>query len=1058
MRLHMVQIISGRYHIPPPGVSRQQQQQQQQQQQPHSSKPNVGRIAPYLILTQCERLLTTCLSSVPLITSDVLSVFITVLITLLDCGHTQDAQLTLEPNLANFFSGESVTFRCDMKEGAVTDWHYSFNQDDRQIASFSTKNLYSLNLMAHSSGTYQCIGHKNVENFKKQSNNVTLSVSAHRPKATLTAGSKSIPIGSTVTLYCSVDGSAGWSYEWSIKNASNSYEPLPGTENHIRISQHGLYRCRGKRGKTPAFLTEDSDVLRLEKTLSNRASVTIQPKWTHIFSGEEIAVLCEIEGGGGDAEWKYEWRTDSSNTPPAHREYRISSASPFHSGQYWCKGRQDSYTSTEWSEAFQLTVSSHKPTAVVRRTIGVEILTCSVEDSAEWKYYWFRRPTVFSENEIIRDGELDNAITILQGGIYHCRAGRGSQSFFTEDSNAVIIEKKVSKKPVVSLEPNWSLIFAGEVVTVRCYIDGGAEWEYEWSKPDSNTLPAHNGSTISAAVSHSGNYRCMGKHKSDWYSSTEWSEVMALTVSPHRPKANLSAEDGSFPVGGSVTLTCTVSPSSSAWEYFWYRGHKTSEPLTAQDAALRTSQISVSRRGLYWCRGGRGDPIYYTEFSDPVRVNAVATNRAVVTLRSNWPKIYSGEAVSLRCDIQGEEDEWEYEWATTSSNKPPNQKEYRINSVSQLNGGEYWCKGRLERSQDGSTAWSGNFSLVVYNNKPKPILTVSPLWLSSGDSVILKCEVEHPSAGWRFYWYKAVPTLSDSSYTYELLPGNSNGTEQGSYIVRGQTGTAGYLCRAGRGDSVYFTDYSQPEFVFSGDLHSEASLTLSPDRVQHFISVQVSLHCEGNSTRWRVMKLMKNSYSSVCSQWGTMSGSTCNLSDWQSGAVYWCESESEEFSNAVNITAAVDIILVSPVHSVAEGEFVSLGCKLKTEQPLSNVTFYKNEKVIQSDGSAMLNISAASKSDEGVYKCQHSGSVSSESWLLVRSPSSPSPVPSIAGLVFGILLVLLLPLLLLCWYKKSKGDVCIYDTINGSGITESGICGDPADSCEYGNMSLDSDS
>ena len=101
---------------------------------------------------------------------------------------------------------------------------------------------------------------------------------------------------------------------------------------------------------------------------------------------------------------------------------------------------------------------------------------------------------------------------------------------------------------------------------------------------------------------------------------------------------------------------------------------------------------------------------------------------------------------------------------------------------------------------------------------PQPVLTVSPLWLSPGDSVTLNCELQHPSAGWRFYWYKTVPELSDRySYSSELLPDSTNGTEQDSYIIHGQTHTAGYKCRAGRGDSVYYTDYSKPKFVWSGD-------------------------------------------------------------------------------------------------------------------------------------------------------------------------------------------------------------------------------------------------
>lgn len=110
----------------------------------------------------------------------------------------------------------------------------------------------------------------------------------------------------------------------------------------------------------------------------------------------------------------------------------------------------------------------------------------------------------------------------------------------------------VSDKAVVSLQPNWPLIFGGEMITVRCdihqqtyseleyfrmdYIDfieyDNTEWEYEWSSPNSDTVPTSGEYRIrSATVSNSGNYRCMGKLTQDLYSSTEWSDVITLTVS-----------------------------------------------------------------------------------------------------------------------------------------------------------------------------------------------------------------------------------------------------------------------------------------------------------------------------------------------------------------------------------------------------------------------------------------------------------------------------------------------------------------------------------------------
>ncbi|XP_051255843.1 uncharacterized protein LOC127363447 [Dicentrarchus labrax] len=160
-----------------------------------------------------------------------------------------------------------------------------------------------------------------------------------------------------------------------------------------------------------------------------------------------------------------------------------------------------------------------------------------------------------------------------------------------------------------------------------------------------------------------------------------------------------------------------------------------------------------------------------------------------------------------------------------------------------------------------------------------------------------------------------------------------------------------------------------------------------------------------------------------------MNGSTCNIdSFWQSDAVYWCESGSGDFSNAVNVTIQkTDIILVSPVHPVTEGDSVSLSCRLRRQTFESNVFFYRNEKLIQNDTRRELNISAVSKSDEGFYKCQYSQQVSAQSWMSVnavpRPESSSSPVPLIVGLVCGIVLIILL--LLLYRYRPSKGSCCI---------------------------------
>uniref|UniRef100_A0A669CXQ0 Ig-like domain-containing protein n=1 Tax=Oreochromis niloticus TaxID=8128 RepID=A0A669CXQ0_ORENI len=205
------------------------------------------------------------------------------------------------------------------------------------------------------------------------------------------------------------------------------------------------------------------------------------------------------------------------------------------------------------------------------------------------------------------------------------------------------------------------------------------------------------------------------------------------------------------------------------------------------------------------------------------------------------------------------------------------------------------------------------------------------------------------------------------------------------------------------------------------DVHSAASLTVSPDRVQHFTSDSVSLTCEGNFTEWRVRKFSEDGR--LYSDCRRMTGSTCNINTSKSDtAVYWCESGSGEFSSAVNITVQNDgngPILVSPVHPVTEGASVSLSCSLRTQKILSNVFFYHNDKLIQNDTRGELKISAVSKSDEGFYKCQYSGRESAQSWMSVKvtvsgADSSSSPVWLIVGLVCGVFLIIILLLLLYC--------------------------------------------
>lgn len=80
-----------------------------------------------------------------------------------------------------------------------------------------------------------------------------------------------------------------------------------------------------------------------------------------------------------------------------------------------------------------------------------------------------------------------------------------------------------------------------------------------------------------------------------------------------------------------------------------------------------------------------------------------------MTQEPNWPQIYSGETITLRCVIEGgEESKWTYVWSP--ANTSPTHSEYRISRVSMSHRGNYLCRGKKDYL---STHWSKNYLLTI---------------------------------------------------------------------------------------------------------------------------------------------------------------------------------------------------------------------------------------------------------------------------------------------------------------------------------------------------------
>ncbi|XP_039465670.1 basement membrane-specific heparan sulfate proteoglycan core protein-like [Oreochromis aureus] len=349
---------------------------------------------------------------------------------------------------------------------------------------------------------------------------------------------------------------------------------------------------------------------------------------------------------------------------------------------------------------------------------------CEIQggEGAQWTYEWRRGQ---SNTHSASTEYTINKVTESDAGEYSCRGRRGSS--WTEWSDVIALTVLPPPKPTVTLQPSWTQIYRGETVTVRCEIQGGegAQWTYGWRRGQLKLNETSREYRISRATeSDGGGYRCRCRRSSSW---TEWSDFTALTVSsPPKPTVFLQhnwpqINSSEINSGETVTVRCEIHGGEAQWTYEW-RPDKLNTPPTSSEDRIIT--VTESDGGVYSCRGKRSSS--WTEWSDIITLNVKLPNKPTVTLQPSWTQIYSGETVTVRCEIQGGEGaQWTYEWRPAKINTPPTSNEYRIITVTESDSGGYSCRGRRGYLL---TQWSNNITLTVSLTGHSS----SPVWLMVG--------------------------------------------------------------------------------------------------------------------------------------------------------------------------------------------------------------------------------------------------------------------------------------------------------------------------------------
>ncbi|XP_047655857.1 leukocyte immunoglobulin-like receptor subfamily B member 2 [Tachysurus fulvidraco] len=324
--------------------------------------------------------------------------------------------------------------------------------------------------------------------------------------------------------------------------------------------------------------------------------------------------------------------------------------------------------------------------------------------------------------------------------------------------------------------------------------------------------------------SDSGTYSCRGHGR--YSKSSEISDDVTLTVSV-KPKPTVRVNpQSSVYTGDTVTLSCELQ-QETGWEFYWYKNNQLLQNLNSEQ--VNTLNVTVDNAGeteyTCWAHRINNYNYYMTQFSDPVRITVRVRPKPVVYINPD-NQVFSGDTVTLRCDIQGESvSSWQYSWYKDTSHRPVSSEQvYSISGVEVTHTGTYTCRG-TERGGSRSSHSSDVITLTV-SERPQAVLSVSPhSWLTEGDSVTLSCEVTDSSTDWTFSWYTVVPyrdglTGINNNHGYmvyvELLSDSSRGSG-GKYTLSPAAliHTGVYMCRGERGEPAFYTQYSnlQPLWI-----------------------------------------------------------------------------------------------------------------------------------------------------------------------------------------------------------------------------------------------------
>ncbi|MGH0143398.1 UNVERIFIED_CONTAM: hypothetical protein FKN15_000265, partial [Acipenser sinensis] len=724
--------------------------------------------------------------------------------------------LTAEPLWGEMFVGERVSLTC-LVEGDSAGWKYHWYKD-RQTAplpqpesSSDTGARYTISAAAlPHSGEYWCRAARGAGYFYSDYSKAARLKVSDPPKIILTLlpSRTDIFTGDNVTLRCEVGlSSYSWQYHW-YKGNRQSLAPGCGNASgaiytiiSAAVSHAGQYWCQAAKQDGSFYLNYSQPVM-LAVHERPAAVLTLEEGWTEVFVPEFAILSCRVPGNYTG--WNYTWYKDEeavqvfqqNSSSLNDNSYTISSANESNGGRYTCRGERASipvYSNT--SDVIVLTISKNLPNIVLTlEPAGTEIfegdnitLSCDVEgNSTGWTYYWYKdcqgkEVYMTDSRHGSKASYTISAAALSHTGSYCCQAFRGVTPLYLDYSQPVLLEVHERPQAVLIQGYEWGVFHTAEIAVLECQVKWrDLEWSYRWYK---DGLLQTEGSgkdgklMIRSKESDSGEYTCQGEITSNPFHSTISSPFM-LNVSGDVPKAVLTLEPGREAFeGDNVTLRCEVQGSSTGWKYHWYKNQQGNELLQTDSSGTggiyTISAAALNDTGEYWCRAARGDPEFYSGFSQAIVLKVSEEQpKAVLTLTPDWTILFPGEKVTLQCLIEGSPAAGLYKQYRAGEEEQGQELQCRSKGTSctfqkaeESHAGLYWCEDEEGQERSKSVDLKVSNASVILQTPPQP--------LTEGDKLTLLCRAQDTKIDPKritFEYYKNNETLEFQPSTGVTIP------------------------------------------------------------------------------------------------------------------------------------------------------------------------------------------------------------------------------------------------------------------------------------------------